>query len=293
MNIIFGESKKTKIKRYLSINFLLYIFGRFKLIRFMYKNFNIIKKKFISKHIEPSNNNYTNFDMNNQTIINKLKKEGFYEGLKLNNNILNDLMNLSNKSELISTPNKTTKSQKKFSNFQDVNNFNEGNDKPCCLLNLANPDLNKLTDEISRDKILLDIVGSYLGNINKINTKVQWSPVCNASDEWREHNEQTVTFHYDVHDLNFVYIFFYLTECDRNSGAHELIRGSHLNKKFFKHLIGSAKQKKEELEKDYSINDFIVIEGSAGHGFIEDTSCYHRALKPVNKPRLSLQFRYH
>ena len=91
----------------------------------------------------------------------------------------------------------------------------------------------------------------------------------------------------------FVYIFFYLTDCDRNSGAHQLIRGSHLNKKFFKHLIGSAKQKKEELEKDYSINDFIVIEGSAGHGFIEDTSCYHRALKPVNKPRLSLQFRYH
>ena len=100
MNIIFGESKKNKIKRYLSINFLLYIFGRFKLIRFMYKNFNIIKKKFISKHIEPSNNNYMNFDINNQTIINKLKKEGFCEGLKLNNNILNDLMNLSNKSEL-------------------------------------------------------------------------------------------------------------------------------------------------------------------------------------------------
>ena len=92
-------------------------------------------------------------------------------------------------------------------------------------------------------------------NINKINTKVQWSPVCNASDEWREYNEQTVTFHYDVHDLNFVYIFFYLTECDRNSGAHQLIRGSHLNKKFFKHLIGSAKQKKEDLEQDFNTND--------------------------------------
>ena len=195
---------------------------------------------------------------------------------------------LSNKSELISS-----KSRKKFNNFQEVDNFNKENVKPCCLLNLINPDLNKLANDISRDQIILEIVESYLGNINKIDTKVQWSPVCNASDEWREYNKQTVTFHYDVHDLNFVYIFFYLTECDRNSGAHELIRGSHLNKKFFKHLIGSAKQKKEELEKDYSINDFAVIEGSAGYGFIEDTSCYHRALKPINKPRLSLQFRYH
>ena len=288
MNIIFNNSIKAKIKRYLSINFLLYILGRFKTIRLFYKNINLAKKKFFDNHIESSNKNYLQFNINNQVILNKLKKEGFYEGLKLNNKIINDLINLSNKSELISN-----KSQKKFNNFQEVNNFNKENNRPCCLLNLISPDLNKLANDISRDQIFLDTVGSYLGNINKIDTKVQWSPVCNASDEWREYNEQTVTFHYDVHDLNFVYIFFYLTECDRNSGAHELIRGSHLNKKFFKHLIGSAKQKKEELEKDYSINDFIVIEGSAGYGFIEDTSCYHRALKPINKPRLSLQFRYH
>ena len=50
---------------------------------------------------------------------------------------------------------------------------------------------------------------------------------------------------------------------------------------------------KEDLEQDYSTNDFIVVEGSAGYGFIEDTSCYHRALKPINKSRLCLQFRYH
>ena len=288
MNIIYKNSVRDNIKRYLSVNFLLYIFGRFKIIRLLYKNINLVIKKFTNKHLERSNTNYLAFNVDKQVVLNKLKKEGFYEGLKLNNKIIADLINLSNKSELISS-----KSQKKFNNFQDVNNFNKENDKPCCLLNLINPDLNKLVNDISRDQILLDIVESYLGNISKINTKVQWSTVCNASDEWREFNEQTVTFHYDVHDLNFVYVFFYLTECNRNSGAHQLIRGSHLNKKFFKHLIGSAKQKKENLEQDYDINDFIVVEGSTGYGFIEDTSCYHRALKPINKPRLALQFRYH
>ena len=288
MNIIYKNSVRANIKRYLSVNFLLYIFGRFKIIRLLYKNINLVIKKFTNKHLERSNTNYLEFNVDKQIVLNKLDKEGFYGGLKLNNKIIADLINLSNKSELISS-----KSQKKFNNFQDVNNFNKENDKPCCLLNLINPDLNKLVNDISRDQILLDIVESYLGNINKINTKVQWSAVCNASDEWREFNEQTVTFHYDVHDLNFVYVFFYLTECNRNSGAHQLIRGSHLNKKFFKHLIGSAKQKKENLEQDYNINDFIVVEGSTGYGFIEDTSCYHRALKPINKPRLALQFRYH
>jgi hypothetical protein len=285
---------KNKIKRYLSINFIIYIFGRFKIIRLIYKNINLVKKKFTGKHIECSKKNYLQLNINKQTALNKLKKDGFYEGLMLDNKTIDDLINLSNKSELTPCSSfSSNKIQQKFINFQDVNNFNKGNDKPCCLLNLINPDLKKLANDISRDQIILDIVGSYLGNINNIDVSVLWSSVCNASDEWREQEKQTVTFHYDVHDLNFVYVFFYLTECDKSSGAHQLIRGSHLNKKIFKHLIGSAKQKKEDLEQDYNTNDFVVVEGSAGYGFIEDTSCYHRALKPINKSRLCLQFRYH
>ena len=157
------DINKAKIKRYLSINFLIYILGRFKIIRLFYKNINLAKKKFFDNHIESSNKNYLQFNINNQVILNKLKKEGFYEGLKLNNKIIDDLINLSNKSELISN-----ESQKKFNNLQEVNNFNKENNRPCCLLNLISPDLNKLANDISRDQIFLDTVGSYLGNINKI-----------------------------------------------------------------------------------------------------------------------------
>ena len=46
MNITFNNSIKAKIKRYLSINFLLYILGRFKTIRLFYKNINFVKKKY-------------------------------------------------------------------------------------------------------------------------------------------------------------------------------------------------------------------------------------------------------
>ena len=101
MNKILKETREAQIKRYLSINFLKYIFGRFKLIRLLYRKYNIIKRKFVSKQIEASNNNYLSCDSDNQTILTNLKKEGFYKGLKLNNNVLNDLINLSNKSELI------------------------------------------------------------------------------------------------------------------------------------------------------------------------------------------------
>ena len=67
----------------------------------------------------------------------------------------------------------------------------------------------------------------------------------------------------------------------------------NLNKKFFTHLIGSVKKTEEQLKQDYKLIDFINIEGNAGFGFIEDTSCFHRVLAPKNEPRLALQFRYH
>ena len=91
-----------KIKRFTSVNFLLYILGRFKIIRLFYKNINFARRKIFGNQIESSNKNCLQFNINNQVVLNKLKKEGFYEGLKLNNKTIGDLINLSNKSELVS-----------------------------------------------------------------------------------------------------------------------------------------------------------------------------------------------
>ena len=275
---------KKNIKRYFTIQFLLYIFGRFKIIRFLNKSLNKILKN--NNYNQFSIDNYLENNINPELILNNLNIDGYHSGLKLNNDTIDKILFLSNKSALISTNNKT------FNNFESVDSFNKNNNNPCCLLTLTDPELNYYIDKISNNKTLIEIVKKYLGGISNIETKIQWSPVCNADDSWREQNKQTVTFHYDVHDLNFVYVFFYLTDCDKESGAHELIKGSHNNKKIFKHLIGSVKQTQESLKKDYDAAKFITIEGKKGHGFIEDTSCFHRALIPTKKPRLTLQFRY-
>lgn len=275
-----------KIRRYFSFKFLLYIFGRFKIIRYLYKLKNKINSKYIN--IEKNNENHIELNFDERYIIKKIETDSFYDGLKLKKDTIENIINLSKKSDLITTTDNT-----KFSTFDEINEFNKNNNKPYCLINVVNPDLKVLIDKISRNKNLLDIANNYLGKVNNIDTKVQWSPVCNTSDDWREHNEQTVTFHYDVHHLNFLYVFFYITDCNKDSGAHELIKGSHTNKKFFKHLIGSVKQTSDSLELDYDIKKFIKLEGNAGYGFVEDTSCYHRARIPLNNPRLALQIRYY
>ena len=274
------------IRRYFSFKFLLYILGRFKIVRYLYKLKNKISSKY--KKIEKNYDNHIEINFNKNDIIKKIEVNSFYDGLKLKKETIDKIINLSKKSDLITTTDNT-----KFNTFDEINEFNRDNDKPYCLINVVNPELKVLINRISRNKYLLDIANNYLGKVNNIDTKVQWSPVCNTSDDWREHNEQTVTFHYDVHHLNFLYVFFYLTDCNKDSGAHELIIGSHTNKKFFKHLIGSVKQTSSSLELDYGIKKFIKLEGNAGYGFIEDTSCYHRARIPINNPRLALQIRYY
>jgi hypothetical protein len=277
---------KKKIVRYFTFNFLLYILGRFKTVRYFYKFINLRKNS--SFEIEKNSNKYLDTNLNHYLIIKNLETNGFYDGLKLNETTLKDIITLSNQSDLI-----TTIDKKKFKNFDEINNYNLNNKNPYCLVNVVNPELKNLMEKISRNSDLLGIAENYLGKVNKIDVKTQWSPLCKATDNWRKINEQTVSFHYDVHHLNFLYIFFYITDCDKDSGAHELINGSHNKKKFFKHLIGSAIKSQKSLEKYYDKKDFTIIEGQAGHGFVEDTSCFHRARPPIKNSRLALQFRYY
>ena len=273
-----------KIKSYRSRNNLFYILGRFKLIRQLTKKFRALVNK--EKIIIHSNNNYLTDQVDLSNILEKLNKEGYCEGLKLNKDVLDKLLLLSSSSDYIDSNNRI------FKSIKSIDEYNNKNNKPCCLLKLTNVELNKLANNISRDKYLLNLVNNYLGYINKIESKVQWSTVCNTTNDWREENGQTVTYHYDVHDLNFVYVFFYLTDCNVSSGAHQIIKGSHVKKNFFTHLVGSVKQTEKDLKQYFIEDKFITIEGQKGSGFIEDTSCFHRALPPLDKPRLTLQIRY-
>lgn len=275
-----------KIKRYFSYQFLLYIFGRFKFIRNLYKFFN-------PRLSRDSKINYTYLNplkniQNTEKIVNNLETQGYHEGLMLNEKLTKKFSELCKKSKIV-----TVLDNKNFNSFEEVNNYNKTVDKTYSLLNLYSNEINDLAHNLARDRELIKIAENYLGKVKNIDIKVQWSPLCNADNDWREKNGQTVTYHYDVHHLNFLYIFFYLTDCDRDSGAHELICGSHNKKNFFTHLIGSAKKNEDKLVKYYGKENFRIIEGKAGYGFIEDTSCYHRARIPTKSDRIALQFRYY
>ena len=286
-----------------------YIFARFKVLRTFSKFFKIIiyrytNKNFVMGKIKKKNlilirhkpiasrECYIEYNKNKDDILKQLKTDGLYEGIYLKKDTQKNLLLLSDKCKLFHAKNK-----KIFNNLNEVNQFNLNNKNPCTIVDLINDDKKKISDleilidEVSRDKNILSLANNYLGNVNKIYTRFTWSTVCDSDEIWRK-KEQTVDFHYDVHDFGFVYVFFYLTECDKFSGAHEVIIGSH-NKKKLRFLFNSAKSNENELKSYYNKDNFKLINGSSGFGFIEDTSAFHKAHAPIKKPRLALQIRYH
>ena len=156
---------KKDIKRYFTVQFLLYVFGRFKIVRFLNKS---LKKILKNNHYDQfSIDNYLENNINPKLILNNLNIDGYHSGLKLNSDTIDKILFLSNKSTLTSTNNKT------FNNFESIDSFNKNNHNPSCLLTLTDPELNEYIDKISSNKTLNEIVKKYLGGISNIETKIQ------------------------------------------------------------------------------------------------------------------------
>jgi hypothetical protein len=145
---------------------------------------------------------------------------------------------------------------------------------------------------VADDPFVLSVLARYMGYVPSRRTiRLIWSFVCDAADETRLSEGQTVAYHFDVESYNFVYANYYLTDVSVRSGAHTMIVGSHDDKPL-SWLFGPASRSDADIRAHYAADREIVIEGKAGLGFVQDASCYHRALAPVEHDRLMLQIRY-
>ena len=141
--------------------------------------------------------------------------------------------------------------------------------------------------------MLRAIVRGYLGHEPRtIVPLLSWSFASSmADDERRRLRHHVIDYHYDVEGYNFVYASFYITDCDRLSGAHVMMRRSH-KRKPLRMLLGSAQASEESVYREFGRENELIIEGPAGTGFVQDTSCYHRASPPSRGDRLMLAIRF-
>ncbi len=149
-----------------------------------------------------------------------------------------------------------------------------------------------LANQVAFDPKAMEVVSRYLGYTpTRADIWMFWSFAGGLSDDERRKVGQTIDYHFDVHGYNFAYAAYYLTDTDNTNGAHQMVCGSHRNKPI-KWLFGSAKQSDAPIEGYYGKQKVLTIEGPAGTGFWQDSSCYHKALPPQQGRRLLLQARY-
>ena len=163
--------------------------------------------------------------------------------------------------------------------------------KPVVLGIVDDPQACPEIELLCADPILAAIASQYLRYRPKqIEPRLYWSFVCDVTREDRLAQWQTVDYHFDVDGYSFIYANFYITPVDCNSGAHAYIRGSH-KRKPSRMLLHSANQPDEVVLRHFGKESEVFVEGPAGCGFLEDASCYHKALAPKTRDRLMLQIR--
>ena len=178
--------------------------------------------------------------------------------------------------------------------YQDCGNgfFSDG--APIPLAYVKNARLCPEVLAIINDPVILEIATRYLGFRPKyFRDRLWFSFAGNYDVDLRRRMNQTVDFHFDLpgSQFTFFYASFYLSDVDENSGAHTMIRGSHRSKPL-KIKLSRSRCSEVAINEVYGRENEVMITGKAGTGFLEDASCYHRALAPTQRERLMLQIRY-
>ena len=147
--------------------------------------------------------------------------------------------------------------------------------------------------EIERDPAIVDVARAFIGaDPTHIRTRLWWSFPAERVSDAAFHAVAQNKFHFDLNDFRTVKFFFYLTDVTAGSGPHACVRGSHRHRRLrhqFTMLVGHSE---ESLRRYYRKEDFMIITGSAGTGFVEDPFIFHLGLACRDTPRLLLEIEY-
>lgn len=271
------------IARRLASGNLHYVFGRFELIRKGYSTWRRIHPPAI-----PLNNDTDTSDtlfpgIDPQSAHDDLKRDSIALGFDLPPDVLANIVDFAG----------TARLQRRHEDLSfsraDVVNGRLANGSPVIIGRTADPMSCDGVRRVCNDPALLRSAELFLGyKPTKLIPRVFWSFAVDVTDDERRAAGQTIDWHYDVHDFHFCSASFYLSDVTAGAGAHALFCGTHHGKSV-RMLMGSANAPEAEIRAHFGQHKLMVIEGPAGTGFLEDTSCYHKAIAPAERDRLMFQ----
>lgn len=101
-------------------------------------------------------------------------------------------------------------------------------------------------------------------------------------------------WHFDLERPKWLKFFFFMTDCNIETGAHSFVRGTHKNKaiKWRLRKKGYARISDEEVNNCYEKKDITQILAKKGSLLIEDTRGLHKGSKLTKDHRFLIQVQY-
>ena len=216
----------------------------------------------------------------------RMRRDGIYAGLELPDAILHDIVAFSFSASCFG--NSDSKAPLKIGSIAEADGVRD----------FVIADYREAIEScgairrLQRDPVLLTIAESYLGTSPiLLRSRLWWSFYCpDISDRERESHSQT--FHFDLDDWRSAKFFFYLTDTDVSSGAHQFVRGSLTRRPWTLQLTPFKACGERAVQKYYRPDDILTLTGHAGFGFVEDPFGLHRGIAPKRRARLMLEIEY-
>lgn len=264
---------------------LVFIFGRFHAIRFIYvMQANLFHK---SEKALKQNNFLSLFpELDTQKIVESLEQDGIAEDISLPQETLQEILEYAYSQNCFADGrtdlgfnilDKNKIQQSLGYSFYVARYFNVSN---FCFA----------ISRLSQDWKLQEIARRYIGKKAKYTgASLYWTFPLTEDTKPYEFSQ----FHYDLEDYASLRFCFYLTEVTLENGPHICIKGSHKKKPVLSIFNYFSRMYPEQaLKKFYAYDQFRTLTGKAGFGFIEDVFCFHKGEIPKSQPRLFLQLHF-
>ena len=267
-----------------------YFLGRFNTVRRAHSRIQSVRDAFGRRHaLVPLSCTSLFHTENVRQVVANIRAEAVHIGFQLPPHIIKEIDAFARTEPL--HPGNNPDGQEFY--YQDVNRGYAADGRAVPLGGIRNPIRCPAIRRVVYDPNLLEVVKGYLGYApRRVLPILCWTFASDFTDaQRRDLKHHVIDYHYDVGGFNFVHANFYIVDTDRHSGAHMMMRRSH-DRKPLRMLLGSAVANETDVRREYGIDNEILIEGPAGTGFIQDTSCYHRATAATRGDRLMLAVRF-
>ncbi|GFE69167.1 hypothetical protein [Chroococcus sp. FPU101] len=182
-----------------------------------------------SSYLMPKNTIFT--DAEPEQIVKTLRHNGFYLGLTLPPNIVEEILDFAQQ-----TPCYGNRNSKLNFYYCEKDKIQKQVLSPILTGYYFNTAIfSQAINQLAQDSVLWEIASRYFQTQPKhIGNQLWWSFAVNVESEKRYQAAQF--FHYDLDDFQFLKFFFYLTDVDQTSGSHVVVQGSHQRKPFVHQL---------------------------------------------------------